>query len=122
MNALNSILIEGFLVEDSIGKETPNGTKVCVFKISSSRYFKMGEETEQETSYFDIECWGKLAESCVKNCLKGRGVRVVGRLKQDRWTGEDGKPFSKIKVVADHVDFKPNFKGAAEAINSETEE
>jgi len=82
----------------------------------------MGEETEQETSYFDIECWGKLAESCVKNCLKGRGVRVVGRLKQDRWTGEDGKPFSKIKVVADHVDFKPNFKGAAEAINSETEE
>jgi single-stranded DNA-binding protein len=39
---------------------------------------------------------------------------VVGRLKQDRWTGTDGKQYSKIKVVAEHVEFKPQFKGKPE--------
>jgi single-strand DNA-binding protein len=34
-------------------------------------------------------------------------VRVVGRLKQDRWTGTDGKPRSAVKIVAEHVEFKP---------------
>jgi single-strand DNA-binding protein len=37
---------------------------------------------------------------------------VVGRLKQDRWTDQTGKPHSKVKVVAEHVEFKPIFKPA----------
>jgi single-strand DNA-binding protein len=44
---------------------------------------------------------------------KGRGVRVVGRLKQDRWTGNDGKQHSKIAIVAEHVEFRPEFKKEA---------
>jgi single-strand DNA-binding protein len=42
--------------------------------------------------------------------LKGRGVRVVGRLKQDRWTGPEGQARSKILIVAEHVEFKPQLK------------
>jgi single-strand DNA-binding protein len=37
-------------------------------------------------------------------------VRVVGRLKQDRWTDADGKPRSRIEIVAEHVEFKPQLK------------
>ena len=37
-------------------------------------------------------------------------MRVVGRLKQDRWTGNDGKPRSRISIVAEHVEFRPEFK------------
>lgn len=110
MNALNSILIEGNVVRDPVLKETPRGSSVCNFSIASNRYFKQDDEYEQETSFFEVESWSKLAESCGKNCGKGRGVRVVGRLKQDRWTGADGKNYSKVKVVAEHVEFKPRFK------------
>jgi single-strand DNA-binding protein len=35
---------------------------------------------------------------------------VVGRLKQDRWTVPDGKPRSRIEIVAEHVEFKPQLK------------
>jgi single-strand DNA-binding protein len=35
---------------------------------------------------------------------------VVGRLKQDRWTDADGKGHSRIEIVAEHVEFKPQFK------------
>lgn len=110
MNALNSILIEGNVVRDPIIRETPRGSVVCNFSIASNRFYKQDDEYEQETSFFEVESWAKLAEACGKNCGKGRGVRVVGRLKQDRWTGTDGKNYSKIKVVAEHVEFKPQFK------------
>lgn len=110
MNALNSILIEGNVVRDATLKETPRGTQVCTFSIASNRYYRQDDDYEQETSFFEVETWAKLAEACGKNCLKGRGIRVVGRLKQDRWTSPEGKNFSKVKVVAEHVEFKPQFK------------
>ena len=113
MNALNSILIEGNVVRDPVVKETPRGSTVCNFSIASNRFYRQDDETEKETSFFDIESWGKLADACGSNCGKGRGVRVVGRLKQDRWTGTDGKNYSKIKVVAEHVEYKPRFKEIA---------
>lgn len=115
MNSLNSILIEGNVVRDPVMRETPRGSLVCTFSLASNRFYRQDEETEQETSFFEVETWSKLAEVCSKNCGKGRGIRVVGRLKQDRWTGSDGKNYSKIKVVAEHVEFKPQFKNAQDS-------
>jgi len=102
MNALNSILIEGNVIANPEKRETPRGTTVCDFKIASSRFYRQDETTEEEKSIFDIELWAKLAESCAEHCTEGRGVRVVGRLKQC----EDGR----IKIVAEHVEFKPQIK------------
>ena len=99
MNSLNSILIEGNVIASPEKRETPRGTTVCDFKIASSRFYRQDETIEEEKSVFGIESWAKLAESCAEHCTEGRGVRVVGRLKQC----EDGG----IKVVAEHVEFKP---------------
>lgn len=110
-NALNSLIIEGNMVRDPIAKETAKGTSLCTFSIASNRFYHQENQTSKETSYFDIETWAGLADLCKENGAKGRGVRVVGRLKQDRWVGSDGKNYSKIKVVAEHVEFKPKFSG-----------
>ena len=110
MHNLNSLIIEGNVVRDPVVKATPKGTPLCMFSIASNRFFKQEDQTTQETSFFDVETWARLAEICGENCTKGRGVRVVGRLKQDRWIGTDGKHDSKIKVVAEHIEFKPLFK------------
>ena len=61
-------------------------------------------------SYFDVTTWARLAEVCGEYLKKGRGVRVVGRLKQDRWTSPEGQTRSKITIVAEHVEFKPQVK------------
>jgi len=52
----------------------------------------------------------RLAEVCGEYLKKGRGVRAVGCLKQDRWTDPDGKPHSRVEIVAEHVEFKPQQK------------
>ncbi|MDR3325549.1 MAG: single-stranded DNA-binding protein [Spirochaetaceae bacterium] len=117
MNNLNSILLEGNLVRDPLFKTTAKGTSLCTFSLATNRYFKQDSGFEQEVSYFDVETWSKLADSCMELGRKGRGVRVVGRLKQDRWMGDDGKTRSKVRVVAEHVEFRPDFKSAgAEAV------
>ena len=110
MNNLNSILIEGNLVRDPLYRTTPKGTPVCNFTLASNRFFKQDSGLEKEVSFFDVETWAKLAENCYNLGHKGRGVRVVGRLKQERWSGSDGKAHSKITIVAEHVEFRPDFK------------
>jgi single-strand DNA-binding protein len=110
MNNLNSILIEGNLVRDPLLRSTPKGWQVCSFSLASNRYYKQDNNFEHEVSFFDVETWGKLAENCSNLGYKGRGVRIVGRLKQERWNGSDGKPHSRIAIVAEHVEFRPDFK------------
>jgi single-strand DNA-binding protein len=110
MNNLNSILIEGNLVRDPLLRSTPKGTQVCTFSLASNRFFRQDSGLEKEVSFFDVETWSKLAEHCYNLGRKGRGVRVVGRLKQDRWNDASGKPHSKISIVAEHVEFRPEFK------------
>ena len=115
MNSLNSILVEGNLVRDPVLSLTPKGTPVCSFSVATNRFYKFENETQKEVSFFEIEAWSKLAESCKENLHKGRGVRVVGRLKQDRWQDTEGKPHSKIKIIAEHIEFKPDFSSKRSA-------
>jgi single-strand DNA-binding protein len=110
MNNLNSILLEGNLVADPELRYTPKGAAVCSFCVACNRFYKQEEEFQKEVSYFDITAWNRLAEVCNEYLTKGRGVRVVGRLKQDRWEDAEGKTRSKVHIVAEHVEFKPKFK------------
>jgi single-strand DNA-binding protein len=112
MNNLNSVLLEGNLVRDPVLKQTTAGAMVCTFTIASNRYLKRDGGFEKETAYVDAEAWGKLAECCDNLGHKGRGVRVVGRLKQDRWTGNDGVNHSRLIIAAEHVEFRPEFAKA----------
>ncbi|MCX7027331.1 MAG: single-stranded DNA-binding protein [Spirochaetes bacterium] len=96
MNSLNSILVEGNLVKDPATKTLPSGNQVCAFTLATNRYYKAGEQgMEEEVSYFDVEAWSRLGTTCAQYLKKGRGVRVVGRLK------------AKVKIVAEHVEFSP---------------
>jgi single-strand DNA-binding protein len=112
MNNLNSVLIEGNLTKDPDVNRTNNGTFVSTFAVACNRYYKVDDEPKEEVSFIDIETWGRLAETCYEYLKKGRGVRVVGRLKQHRWE-TDGKFRSKIVIVAEHVEFKPDYKSNA---------
>jgi single-strand DNA-binding protein len=107
VNSLNSILLEGNLVKDPESKTLSTGSQVCNFTVASDRFYHQNDGTEKEVSFFDVEAWAKLGLACSQNLKKGRGVRVVGRLKQDRWTDGEGKTKSRVMIVAEHVEFKP---------------
>jgi single-strand DNA-binding protein len=119
MNNLNSILIEGNLVRDPLIRTTPKGTQVCNLTLASNRFSRGDKGLEKEVSFFDVEAWGKLAEAIYAKGKKGCGVRVVGRLRQERWSGTDGKTNARITIVAEHVEFRPEFKKGKNASEEE---
>jgi len=110
MNHLNSLLIEGDLVDDPKIRHPPQGNAVCNFTIASSRFCRVGIGILKEVGFFNIEAEGKLAEACAERGSKGRGVRVVGRLRHDHWKDDDGNCHDRIVIVPEHVEFRPVFK------------
>lgn len=106
MDNLNSVMIEGNIVRDPSLKSMPNGTPVCTFSLAFNRYFKKESGKEPEVSFFDVETWADVANNCYNQGHKGQGVRIMGRLKQNRWSDSEGKNHSRVYIVAEKVEFK----------------
>lgn len=109
MNNLNSVLVEGVLVADPKLNYNAKKRPVCEFTINSERYFKDSSEGGmiEDSSNFDVVCWGELAEVCAGQLHKGKGVRVVGRLQEYKQLMECDQLESKIHIIAEHLEFKP---------------
>lgn len=108
MNNLNSVLLEGYLTRDPLLSETPKGTSVCTFCIGVNRYYKQDEEVINQASFFDVETWTRLAQYCGSQLKKGQHVRIVGRLKQDRWEDSEGRNRSRVKIIGEHLELPEN--------------
>ena len=107
MNQLNSTLLEGNLCRDPELRYTTKGAPVCTLVVSSVRTYKLEGERHEEVSFIEAVTAGKLATVCAEHLTKGRGVRVVGRIKQERWEDSEGNARSKVVIVAEHVEFQP---------------
>jgi len=116
MNNLNSVLIEGNLAREPELRYTPQGTPTCTLVLASNRAYRDPErqgERIEEVSFFETTTWGKLATVCAEHLHKGRGIRVVGRLKQERWEDTEGNARAKVVVIAEQVEFQPRRQESA---------
>ena len=112
MNNLNSILLEGNLCRDPELRYPPSdgpapGTPLCTLVVASVRTWKRDGERTEEVSFIEAVTAGELATVCAEHLTKGRGVRLVGRLKQERWEDAAGESRAKVVIVAEHVEFQP---------------
>ena len=114
MNNLNSVLIEGNLAREPELRYTPKGTPTCTLVLASNRSYKVEGERTEEVSFIETTTWGKLATVCHEHLKKGRGIRVVGRLKQERWEDPDGNARSKVVIIAEQVEFQPERRQSRE--------
>lgn len=105
MDSLNSVMVEGKATNTAKLHITSSGNKVATFNIATVRTYKVGEDTRKEISYFLIEAWGKVAEEVNSNVKEDSTVRVVGRLKQDRWRAESGENLARVKIMAESIMF-----------------
>jgi single-strand DNA-binding protein len=107
MAYLNKVFLIGNLTRDPELRVTPKGTAICQFGIAVNRQFK--DDTgalRDETTFVDIEAWGKQGELVAKYLAKGSPAMVEGRLKLDQWEDKtSGQKRSKLKVVLDNVQF-----------------
>ena len=102
---MNKILIIGNLVSDPEMRYTPNGNAVTSFSVATNRRYTSGGETREETEWFRISAWNRLAETCNQYLTKGSKVYVEGRLTSRSFQGNDGQTRFSLEVNATDVRF-----------------
>lgn len=116
MNTLNSVLLEGNLNQAPVETRTDEDNIVCTFSIGTHRTYKKDDVRIKEESCFTVVVFSTIAESCMKHLHKGRGVRIVGRLKENRCDEDDQNNRSGVIIIAEHVEFKPVVKTVKQSI------
>lgn len=85
------IIVIGHLGRDPEMRYTPSGQSVTSFSIASSRKYTTGGEQREETDWFNVSAWGRLADTCNQYLTKGQQVYVEGRLHLRSYDGRDGQ-------------------------------
>ena len=99
----NTVNVVGNITRDPELRYTPSGASVTNFSIAWNRRYERNGEQVEEVSYFDIVCWGSLADNVAASLTKGNRVLVTGRLDQRSWETPQGDKRSKIEITADDV-------------------
>jgi len=102
---INNVIVGGNLTKDTVVKNTVTGRTVCTFVVANNRTYLGNNGKTRETSFLDVEVWGAVAENCGKYLRKGSPVVIAGRLKQSRWETPQGEKRSRLKIVAQNVQF-----------------
>lgn len=103
---LNSVQLAGHVTRDVECRQLGPDNQVANFGIAINRRWKdKSGDLKEDVTFLDVECFGKLAENVSQYVSKGSPLYVSGRLKLDQWEDKDGSKRSKIKVVADSVQF-----------------
>ena len=106
MASLNKVMIIGNLGSEPEMRFTPNGNPVTSFRVATNRVYTTPEgERKQETEWFTIVTWNKLAEQCNQFLTKGRLVYAEGRLRTRTWEGQDGQKRYRTEIIANRVTF-----------------
>lgn len=106
MTAMNQILLECTVSQDAETTEKTLGT-VTKFPVSYTNDYKNAKgEIAKEKAFFDIELYGEYGKILGASLKKNKEIRIVGRLKQERWEDADEKMHSRIFIIAEHIDFK----------------
>ena len=120
----HKIVIVGHLGRDPEIRYTADGTPVTNFSVASSRRWNRSDGTQvDETVWFRVSAWRRLAETCNQFLQKGRLVLVEGRLQPDErgnprvFTRSDGTTGASYEVTAVVVKF---LGGRGEAPLAET--
>ena len=107
------VIIVGNLGRDPQTRHTPDGKPVTNLSVATNRKWNNADGTPgEETVWFQVSAWGKLAEVCEQYLSKGRRVLVEGRLRPDPetggpriWTRQDGTAGASYEIVARTVRF-----------------
>lgn len=99
--SLNKVMIIGNLGRDPEMRYTPSGTPVTTFSVAASRRWTGPDgQPREDTEWFRVVAWEKLAETCNQYLTKGSKVYVEGRLQTHEWEGQDGQKRRTTEVIA----------------------
>jgi single-strand DNA-binding protein len=104
MNGLH-IACTGRLGGDPEQRYTGMGLPMLTFSMAVDENTTATEDRPApETLWLRVTCWDQLADSLAEVLQRGMPVYVEGRLRHEKWQGNDGQPRCGLKVSAWRVE------------------
>ena len=100
--SVNTVLLVGRLGTAPELRTTTGGKTLCTFRMATDRF---GNEGADGPDWHSVVCWGRTAELCHHYLDKGRLVAIEGRIKNQTWRDDAGKPRFKSEIIAGRVTF-----------------
>jgi single-strand DNA-binding protein len=101
-----SIYLPGFKARLGADPElttSSNGSAICKIRVVTNRRRMVdGDWQDTDTSWWQVTCFGKVAEAAAATLVKGDLVIIEGRVKQREWE-KDGVKRVTAEVTADEV-------------------
>lgn len=114
MPSHNQLTIVGNLGGDPEMQYTPTGSAVTHFSVAvNESYTTRDGEKREDTQWFRVNAWNKLAETCNEYLSRGKMVLVSGPVKLSQWDGADGQTRSRMEIRATTVTFLSPRDGGA---------
>ena len=103
---MNKMIIIGNLGSDPEMRYAPSGDAVTNFRVATTRrYTTRDGQTGEDTQWFGVSPWGRLAEITNQYLTKGSKVYVEGPLSTRSWVGQDGQTRFSNEIRAREVQF-----------------
>jgi single-strand DNA-binding protein len=117
MANFNKVVLIGNLTRDPEVRSTPSGQSVTALGMAINRTYMVGGqggqggEKREETTFVDVDMWGRRGEVIAQYLKKGDPIFIEGRLTFRQWDDKEGNKRSKLSVTAENFEFLGGRKG-----------
>jgi len=106
MASFNKVILLGNLTRDPEMRVTANDLAIAQIGLAVNRQYKTRDgERREETTFVDVDAFGRDAETLSRYLKKGDPLMLEGRLKLNQWEDSEGKKQSKLRVVLERFQF-----------------
>ncbi len=108
MAGYNKVLLMGNLTRDPEVRSTTSGQSVTALGLATNRSYVVGGpggERREETTFIDVDFWGRRGEAIAQYLKKGDPIFIEGRLTFRQWEDKDGNKRSKLSVTGENFEF-----------------
>jgi len=99
MAGFNQIFVHGFACNDPELKTSKNGGTFSRFRIGHST----GQGKAKKDTYYNVTCFGTVAENVVKFVSKGDQVIVMGSVELTEWKTKAGEKVKEMRITAHNI-------------------
>ena len=118
---LNKVMLIGNLGADPEVRYMPNGGAVTNIRLATTRRWKdrQSGERREETEWHRVVFFTKLAEIAGEYLRKGSQVYIEGRIRTQKWQGQDGQDRYTTEIVADQMQMLGSRSGGTASFGSD---
>jgi single-strand DNA-binding protein len=98
---MNKVFLIGNVGSDVDFKET-NTTNICNFNIAVTKRMKKNGEPVEQTTWFRIATFGKLAELANQYIKKGQKVHIEGEIEFRDYVSNEGIKKTATNIIAEN--------------------